>query len=58
MGIETWLWLIAGVTAPPEGLTLEEVYYPDRLEHAGIPADARFPGFPVADDDWPPRVHD
>jgi tRNA pseudouridine38-40 synthase len=45
----------AGVTGPPEGLTLEEVYYPDALGHAGIPADARFPGFPVTDEDWPPR---
>lgn len=36
----------AGVTAHPEGLTLEEVYYPDRLDHAEIPADARFPGWP------------
>lgn len=46
---------LAGVTAPPEGLTLEEVYYPDRLGHAGIPADARFPGYPVTDEDWPPQ---
>jgi tRNA pseudouridine38-40 synthase len=45
----------AGVTAPPEGLTLEEVYYPDRLAHAEIPPDARFPGFPVEPEDWPPR---
>ncbi|HEY4221732.1 MAG TPA: tRNA pseudouridine(38-40) synthase TruA [Myxococcota bacterium] len=37
----------AGVTAPPEGLTLEEVYYQDALAHAEIPADAVFPGFPV-----------
>lgn len=45
----------AGVTAPALGLTLEEVYYPDRLAHAEIPQDARFPGFPVTDEDWPPR---
>lgn len=45
----------SGVTAPPQGLTLEEVYYPDALAHAAIPVDARFPGFPVTKDDWPPR---
>lgn len=39
----------AGVTAPPEGLTLEEVYYRDRIAHAGIPADARFPGWPPSE---------
>ncbi|MCC7074306.1 MAG: tRNA pseudouridine(38-40) synthase TruA [Deltaproteobacteria bacterium] len=43
----------AGVTAPAQGLTLEEVYYPDALAHAGIPADATFPGFPVTAEDWP-----
>ncbi|MBI1949327.1 MAG: tRNA pseudouridine(38-40) synthase TruA [Deltaproteobacteria bacterium] len=43
----------AGVTAPACGLTLEEVYYPDELAHAGIPADARFPGFPVTPESWP-----
>jgi tRNA pseudouridine38-40 synthase len=45
----------AGMTAPALGLTLEEVYYPDALAHADIPADARFPGYPVTDEDWPPR---
>ncbi len=45
----------AGVTAPALGLTLEEVYYPDALDHAEIPADARFPRFPVDDENWPPR---
>lgn len=44
---------VAGVTAPAQGLTLEEVYYPDALAHAGIPEDARFPGFPVTAEDWP-----
>ena len=48
---------LAGVTAPAEGLTLEEVYYPDTLQDAGVPADARFPGFPVDDDHWPPRPY-
>jgi tRNA pseudouridine38-40 synthase len=37
----------AGVTAPPEGLTLEEVYYADTAQRADIPAGARFPGWPV-----------
>ena len=45
----------AGVTAPALGLTIEEVYYPDALAHAEIPADARFPGFPVTAEDWPPQ---
>ena len=45
----------AGVTAPAEGLTLEEVYYPDAVDHAEIPGDAVFPGWPVAAEDWPPR---
>jgi len=37
----------AGITAPAKGLTLEEVYYPDNLEGANIPADAVFPRYPV-----------
>jgi tRNA pseudouridine38-40 synthase len=45
----------AGVTAPAEGLTLEEVYYPDTAARAGIPSDARFPRWPVDDRWWPPR---
>lgn len=36
----------AGVTAPPEGLTLEVVYYADNVANAGIPEGARFPGWP------------
>lgn len=40
----------AGVTAPAQGLTLEEVYLADDAARAGIPADARFPG-------WPPGSH-
>ncbi len=43
----------AGVTAPPEGLTMEEVYLPEDAARAGIPADARFPGWPPA-----PRAQD
>lgn len=39
----------AGITAPPEGLTMEEVYLPEDAARAGIPADARFPGWPPHD---------
>lgn len=46
----------AGVTAPPQGLSLAEVYYPDGLGHAQIPPDARFPGFPVTAAEWPPTA--
>lgn len=41
----------AGITAPPEGLMLEQVYLPEDGVAAGIPADAVFPG-------WPPRNSD
>jgi tRNA pseudouridine38-40 synthase len=41
----------AGVTAPPEGLTLEVVYYADNVADAGIPEGARFPGWPIDDVD-------
>jgi tRNA pseudouridine38-40 synthase len=44
----------AGRTAPAEGLTLEQVYYPDRLERAFIPKEARFPRFPPTAESWPP----
>jgi tRNA pseudouridine38-40 synthase len=40
----------AGVTAPPEGLTLEVVYYADNVlgpNGADIPDGARFPGWPL-----------
>lgn len=43
----------AGVTAPAHGLTMEEVYYPDAVAHAGIPAGATFPGWPVTPESWP-----
>jgi tRNA pseudouridine38-40 synthase len=36
----------AGITAPAHGLTMEEVYLPEDAARAGIPADARFPGWP------------
>jgi tRNA pseudouridine38-40 synthase len=45
----------AGVTAPPEGLTLEEVYYPDTLARADIPPGAVFPRYPPDSSWWPPR---
>jgi len=38
--------LEAGITAPPEGLTLEHVYLPDEGVAAGIPEGAVFPGWP------------
>lgn len=37
----------AGITAPAEGLTMEEVYLPEDAERAGIPEGAVFPGWPV-----------
>lgn len=43
----------AGRTAPAHGLSLEEVYYPDNLEHAGIPKGAVFPRYPVTHESWP-----
>lgn len=43
----------AGKTAPPNGLTLEEIYYPDSLENAEIPASAKFPRFPPNEETWP-----
>ena len=43
----------AGVTAPAHGLTMEEVYFPDAIEHAGIPEGAVFPGWPVTPESWP-----
>ncbi len=42
---------LAGVTAPPCGLTLDEVYLAADAARAGIPPDARFPGWPPADTD-------
>jgi tRNA pseudouridine38-40 synthase len=38
----------AGITAPAHGLTMEEVYLPEDAVRAGIPLDARFPGWPVS----------
>jgi tRNA pseudouridine38-40 synthase len=37
----------AGITAPAEGLTMEEVYLPEDAVRAGIPDGAVFPGWPV-----------
>lgn len=39
----------AGITAPPYGLTLERVYYPDDHGDADIPPGACFPGWPLTD---------
>lgn len=44
---------LAGRTAPPHGLSLEEVYYPDNLEQAEIPEGAVFPRYPVTKESWP-----
>lgn len=38
----------AGITAPPEGLTMEQVYLPEDGVAAGIPDGAVFPGWPPA----------
>ncbi len=43
----------AGITAPPHGLTLEEIYYPDSLDHSQIPDGAVFPRYPVTTQSWP-----
>lgn len=43
----------AGITAPAHGLTMEEVYFPDAIAHAGIPEGASFPGWPVTPESWP-----
>lgn len=44
---------VAGRTAPPHGLCLEEVYYPDDLSQAEIPKGAIFPRYPVTTESWP-----
>lgn len=43
----------AGPTAPARGLTLQQVYYPDNLQHAQIPPHAHFPRYPVTPQTWP-----
>lgn len=43
----------AGKTAPPHGLVLDCIYYPDDLSHAEIPEGAKFPRFPVTPETWP-----
>ncbi len=45
---------LAGVTAPAEGLTLEQVYLPDDVVAAGIPEGAVFPGWPPTPPDLRP----
>jgi len=37
---------LAGKTAPPDGLSLARVYYPEDVLEAELPRDARFPGWP------------
>ena len=43
----------AGMTAPPYGLTLERVFYPDAMDGAELPVDATFPGWPPTPETWP-----
>ena len=45
-----------GITAPAGGLTLEKVFYPDDMDGADLPPDARFPGWPTTAETWPPRA--
>jgi len=44
---------LSGQTAPPYGLCLDEVYYPDDLCFAQIPYGVVFPRFPVTKESWP-----
>lgn len=44
---------LAGITAKPHGLSLEEVFYPDNLVKANIPTTAQFPRYPVTKESWP-----
>jgi tRNA pseudouridine38-40 synthase len=48
----------AGITAPAHGLTMEEVYLAGDAARAGIPADARFPGWPPTEAAAAPPSHD
>lgn len=43
---------LAGVTAKPCGLSLENIYYPDDLSAAKIPDGAQFPRYPVSQETW------
>jgi tRNA pseudouridine38-40 synthase len=43
----------AGKTAPPQGLSLHRVFYPDDAAEAGIPPGARWPGWPPDDAEAP-----
>jgi tRNA pseudouridine38-40 synthase len=49
---------LAGKTAPPHGLSLDRVYYPDYLGDAQIPQGARFPRYPVTKETWPWQVEE
>lgn len=44
--------IYAGKTAPPHGLSLANVYYPDDLISAEIPEGACFPRYPVTKNSW------
>ncbi len=44
--------ILAEQTAPAGGLTFEEVYYPDNLQDALLPATAKFPRYPVTKKSW------
>ena len=44
--------IYAGKTAPPHGLSLAQVYYPDDLINAKIPEGACFPRYPVTKNSW------
>lgn len=43
----------SGRTAPPHGLTLDQIYYPDCMADAEIPNGAHFPRYPVTKTSWP-----
>jgi tRNA pseudouridine38-40 synthase len=43
---------LAGPTAPPYGLSLDKVYFPDDLVDAKIPEGAVFPRYPVTKETW------
>ena len=43
----------AKFTAKPHGLFLNQVYYPDNIQGAGISNNAVFPRYPITKDTWP-----
>lgn len=46
----------AGATAPPKGLNLTRVFYPDNLVDAKIPKKSKFPRYPAAKKAWSCRL--